>query len=128
MKTFNNLEVGDTIWLSRKKARTIIRIEPTRQNGKAFSFKDDGPTPDSEITDRVEVGPSKLDRSVHHRNGNPDAKFFACREAAIENDISVYRHFIHCIEGEIEYRKQKIAKYRECIDALNKEKEETCKA
>ena len=122
MKTFEELKAGDRIWLGHREedARTIIGIGATLKGGIIILFRNVNRIPgkEQEYDDRVEVGPSKLGLSESHRNGNPDEKFFACREAAVENEITKRRHVIHCIEGEIKLKQELIAKHQAGIITL----------
>jgi hypothetical protein len=122
MTTFAQLKVGDSIWLGHRQedSRTIKGIGTTPKGGIIILFTNINGIPGKEhgYDDRVEVGPSKLNLSESHRNGDPDDKFFACREAAVENEIAKHRHVIHCIEGEIEMKREQIAKHRKSIVKL----------
>lgn len=124
MKTFDELRPGDKLWLGHREesGKTITRIEPTRTGGKEFHYEArlmDG-TPYEGIKS---VGPSRLSGTTTSIQGNPDCKFFSCREAALENEAGKYIHTVHCIEGEIELLKTKLEKYQRKADELLAEKE-----
>jgi len=119
MKTFDELKPGDKIWFGKNpEPKTICAISPTPKNGKFFQFE----KKEKDIFhDMIEVGPSSLQKTQHHRNGNPNAKFFSCQEATIQNEIDRFETKIRDNENKIKNIKSEIEAYQANIRFLREQ-------
>ena len=150
MKTFDQLKKGDRVWLSSKNSATISCIHPRKdgtvnifydilrpalnqwdidqheENDKDTVVRVKTDTSDEEKVFIKETRHATIGKKDLNRSASED-RLFACKEAAINHEVTVLQYYNKCLENEIEAKKQQILKYSERILALLEEKA-SCKA